>query len=229
MSAQTRTRIKICGLTRIQDVHAAIEAGADAIGFVLYEKSPRFVTPENAAKMARALPPFVTPVLLFVNATLSEVVRAAHLIPSATLQFHGDETPEFCDAASLACHRNYIRAARIPADQANGFDFAQFGRDYSLAIAWLLDTHSPNFGGNGAIFSWHDLPPHLPAHIILAGGLNAENVGSGITALRGRGLSLTVDVSSGVEAIAADGFDKKGIKDSDKIRRFIDLVRQYNP
>ena len=104
MTFQKRTRIKICGITREQDLDAVVAAGADAVGFVLYPKSPRYVSPERAAELARRLPPFVTPVLLFVNATLNDILTATRLIPGATLQFHGDESPADCAAAALAAN-----------------------------------------------------------------------------------------------------------------------------
>jgi phosphoribosylanthranilate isomerase len=120
-----RTRIKICGLTREQDVDAAVAAGADAVGFVLYAKSPRAVSPERAAALARRLPPFVTPVLLFVNAPATEVIASSACVPGTTVQFHGDETPEDCWAASDRGRIPFLRAARLP----QGEDAARFDHE----------------------------------------------------------------------------------------------------
>ena len=219
-----RTRIKICGLTREQDVDAAIDAGADAIGFVLYPKSPRHVTPQRAAELARRLPPLVTPVLLFVNASAADVETASALVTGATLQFHGDESPADCAAIAGRCARPYWRAARMPAAPA-AFDLLEFAADYSSAQALLLDALVDGFGGGGKTFDWSRLPPSVPAHLVLSGGLTSANVGDGIAALRGRGLSLAVDVSSGVEASGPDGKPLKGIKDAGKIHQFIAAVR----
>ncbi|MEN9472073.1 MAG: hypothetical protein RLZZ495_162, partial [Pseudomonadota bacterium] len=158
-SSLQRTRIKICGLTREEDVDAAVDAGADAIGFVLYPKSPRAVSVERAAELARRLPPFVTPVLLFVNPTATEFSTATAQIAGATVQFHGDESPQQCE--SLAGNRPYIRAARIPlGDGAARFDLLQFAHDFSSAQAILLDAHVEGYGGGGKAFNWSLLPPN---------------------------------------------------------------------
>ncbi|MFY8104374.1 MAG: phosphoribosylanthranilate isomerase, partial [Ramlibacter sp.] len=175
-----RTRIKICGLTRDQDVDAAVEAGADAVGFVLYEKSPRHVTPARAAELARRLPPFVTPVLLFVNAPANAVAAACDLIPNAWAQFHGDETPADCLAATGGGTRPYLRAARIPLEAAAAFDLLAFASDFSQARALLLDAHVEGYGGGGKAFNWSLLPPSVNAHLVLSGGLTPANVGDGI-------------------------------------------------
>ncbi|CAM3971619.1 phosphoribosylanthranilate isomerase [Paracidovorax anthurii] len=224
--AATRTRIKICGLTREQDVDAAVAAGADAVGFVLYAKSPRAVTPRRAAELARRLPPFVTPVLLFVNESTANVMAACADIPTATVQFHGDETPEDCRAAADAGRRPYLRAARIPLGaEAPAFDLVQFAHQYSHAQAILLDAHVEGYGGGGKAFNWSLLPPSVGSHLVLSGGLTPANVTDGILQVRPRGLSLAVDVSSGVEADGPDGKPLRGIKDAGKIQRFIAAVR----
>ena len=212
-----RTRIKICGLTREQDVDAAVEAGADAVGFVLYAKSPRHVDARRAAELAQRLPPFVTPVLLFVNEPLENVRAACELLPAALLQFHGDETPDYCDAASGG-RRPYLRAARIPLDGAVPFDLLKFAADHSRATALLLDAHVEGFGGAGKTFPWSRLPTSASCHAVLSGGLTPANVGDGITQVRPRFRTLAVDVSSGVEA-------SKGIKDAGKIHQFVAAVR----
>jgi phosphoribosylanthranilate isomerase len=222
----TRTRIKICGITREQDLNAAVAAGADAIGFVLYPKSPRYVTAERAAELARRLPPFVTPVLLFVNANLPDILAASRLIPGATLQFHGDESPQDCLQAAAAANCPYLRAARIPlGDGAARFDLVKYANDFSNAKAILLDAHVDGYGGGGKVFNWSLLPPSVNAQLVLSGGLDSANVGDGIATLRPRCNSLAVDISSGVEATDAAGLALKGIKDPIKINQFVAAVR----
>ena len=215
-----RTRIKICGLTREQDVDAAIEAGADAVGFVLYPQSPRAVTVERAAELASRIPPFVTPVLLFVNEEATRTMASLARVAGAAAQFHGDETPEQCWESSGAGRYRYLRAARIPLGAAGvGFDLVKYASDFSRAQAILLDAHVDGYGGGGKAFDWSLLPPAVDAHLVLSGGLTPANVGDGIRALRARCKALSVDVSSGVEA-------SKGIKDAAKIRDFVAAVRE---
>ena len=214
-----RTRIKICGLTREEDVDAAVAAGADAIGLVMYKPSPRHVSLERAAALAGRLPPFVTPVLLFVNADATEIIAACARIPCAILQFHGDETPNAC----LRAGRPFLRAARIPIDgnSAPGsprFDLLKYAHDYSAAQAILLDAHVEGYGGGGKTFNWSLLPPSVNAHLVLSGGLTPANVTDGILQVRPRCTTLAVDVSSGVEV-------SKGIKSADKINQFVAAVR----
>ncbi|MEO5797752.1 MAG: phosphoribosylanthranilate isomerase [Rhodoferax sp.] len=213
-----RTRIKICGLTREQDVDAAVAAGADAIGFVLYPHSARYVTPQRAAELAKRLPPFVTPVLLFVNEPATNVIAACAGIASATVQFHGEESPADCWAASANGTRPFLRAARIPLDDSQPFDLLKFASDYATAQAILLDAHVEGFGGGGKTFNWSRLPPSVNSHLVLSGGLTPANVTDGILQVRPRALSLSVDVSSGVEI-------SKGIKDTAKIHQFVAAVR----
>ena len=212
----TRTRIKICGLTRAQDVDAAVEAGADAVGFVRYPKSPRHVSIEQAAELARRLPPFVTPVLLYVNESPAAVAADLAHMPQALLQFHGDESPAQCLEA--AADRPFLRAARIPLDPGAGFDLLAFAQDYSSAQAILLDAHVDGFGGAGKAFDWSRIPTNVNAHLVLSGGLTPANVGDGIAQVRPRAKTLAVDVSSGVESA-------KGIKDAVKIAQFVAAVR----
>ena len=213
-----RTRIKICGLTREADVDEAVDAGADALGFVLYAKSPRHVTLQRAVELAGRLPPFVTPVLLLVNASPQEVRAATDALPQALLQFHGDETPAQCDAAG----RPYLRAARIATDGAVAhahdgkarialLDFAQL---FSNAQALLLDAHVETFGGGGKVFDWSQLPPSVPLPVVLSGGLNPANVTDGVLHVR----PWAVDVSSGVEI-------SKGVKSGPLMRRFCKAVQ----
>jgi len=203
----SRTRIKICGLTREQDVAAAIEAGADAVGFVLWPGSPRHVTPERAEQLARGLPPFVTPVGLFVNADPALIRHAAGLLPTMLLQFHGDETPAQCRAAA----RPYLRAARMTPD----LDLLDFSTRYPDATGLLLDAHVDGYGGGGKVFDWSLIPRNVPLPIVLSGGLHAGNAVEGILQVR----PWAVDVSTGVER-------SKGIKDADAIRRFCEAVRE---
>ena len=204
-----RTRIKICGLTREVDVDAAVAAGADAVGFVLYEKSPRHVTAARAGELARRLPPFVTPVLLFVNAAPAAVATGLAAVPGALLQFHGDESPADCEAPA----RPYLRAARM----APGLDLLDFAARYRSAQALLLDAHVEAYGGSGKAFDWSLVPPGVPLPVVLSGGLSPANVTDGVLSVR----PWAVDVSSGVESA-------KGIKDAQAMRRFCQAVRQFD-
>ncbi|WP_311221685.1 MULTISPECIES: phosphoribosylanthranilate isomerase [unclassified Acidovorax] len=225
-SHPARTRVKICGLTREQDVDAAVAAGADAVGFVLYARSARAVTPERAAQLARRLPPFVTPVLLFVNESAPKIIAASALIAGATVQFHGDESPADCLAATADGARPYLRAARIPLGAgAARFDLVKYALDHSHAQAILLDAHVEGYGGGGKAFNWSLLPPSVDSHLVLSGGLTPANVTDGIWQVRPRCKTLAVDVSSGVEADGPDGQPLRGVKDADKIHRFIAAVR----
>jgi phosphoribosylanthranilate isomerase len=203
----TRTRIKICGLTREADVDAAVEAGADALGFNLWPRSSRHVSVVRAAALARRLPPFVTPVLLFVNARPEEIAAGVAAVPTALLQFHGDETAAQCEAPG----RPYLRAARM----AEGFDLLDFARRFATAQALLLDAHVEGYGGAGKVFDWSRVPASVPCPVVLSGGLQPANVTDGVLRVR----PWAVDVSSGVEA-------SKGVKDAGLMRRFCDAVRE---
>jgi phosphoribosylanthranilate isomerase len=211
-----RTRIKICGLTREADVDEAARAGTDAVGFVLYDKSPRHVTPERAGELARRLPAFVTPVLLFVNASPEYIERACEAVPHALLQFHGDESPADC----LTAGRPFMRAARIPTGAAGqGFDLLKYASDFSAAQAILLDAHVEGFGGGGQSFDWTAFPWSHPllnasSRLVLSGGLTPVNVIDGIRCVR----PWAVDVSSGVEV-------SKGIKSAGLMNTFVAAVR----
>lgn len=220
-----RTRIKICGLTREQDVDAAVEAGADAVGFVMYAASPRHVTPARAAELARRLPPFVTPVLLFVNDDATNIVAISDQLTGVWLQFHGDESPADCREAARAAKCRYLRAARIPLDGPGTFDLVNFASDFADAHGILLDAHVDGYGGGGKTFHWSRLPPNVNAHLVLSGGLTPANVGDGILQVRPRCRTLAVDVSSGVEVSAPGGGTLKGIKDATKIHQFVAAVR----
>jgi phosphoribosylanthranilate isomerase len=212
----------MCGFTREQDVDAAVAAGADAIGFVLYAKSPRCVSAQRAAELARHLPPFVTPVLLFVNESTPTIIASCLMVTGAMAQFHGDESPAECWAACASGQHPYLRAARIPlGDAGRAFDLLKFAQDYSQAQAILLDAHIDGFGGGGQTFHWSLLPPNVNAHLVLSGGLTAANVIDGITQVRPRCKTLAVDVSSGIEVPG-----QKGIKDATRMREFVAAVRQ---
>ncbi|MFN6060181.1 MAG: phosphoribosylanthranilate isomerase [Burkholderiales bacterium] len=213
--------IKICGLTREQDVVSAAIAGANAIGFVLYPASPRHVSAERAAELAALLPAFVTPVLLFVNATEQDICQAAERVPGAWLQFHGDETPAFCEKTAQSLGRRWIRVARIPQETPEGaapFDLVNYASLYQQANALLLDTLVDAYGGSGHRFNWSQLPTNVNAHLVLSGGLTPANVADGIAQVRHRGLSLAVDVSSGIETAP-------GIKDPRLMQAFVAAVR----
>ena len=201
------TAVKICGITRPEDALAAARAGAHAIGLVFYAKSPRHVTPARAAEIIRVLPPFVTTVGLFVDATAEGVRAALAEAPVGLLQFHGDETPEFCRQFK----RPYVKAVRVKA----GVDLLQYAQDYYDAKALLLDAYVEGLhGGSGAAFDWSLIPRGLPLPVILSGGLTPENVADAVRHVR----PSAVDVSSGVESA-------KGIKDAQKIAAFIKGVR----
>lgn len=209
MDSLNRTRIKFCGMTREQDVEAAARLGADAVGFVCYPRSPRYVEAGRLAALRRALAPFVTPVLLFVDAEPGQVRRALDAVPDALLQFHGSESPDVCEAFA----RPYLRAVAV----ASGSDLLDFERRYASAVALLADAPSAGFGGGGRTFDWKHLPE--PARrsrpLILAGGLDPGNVGAAIRAARPFG----VDVSSGIEM-------QRGVKSDALMRDFVSAVRR---
>ncbi|GAB1412267.1 phosphoribosylanthranilate isomerase [Candidatus Desulfobacillus denitrificans] len=201
-----RTRIKICGITRPEDARAAVELGADALGLVFYEPSPRHVSLEQAWEIARVVPPFVTLVGLFVNETKLTVRRVMEAVPIQLLQFHGDEEESFC----RSFHAPYIKAARV----RPGLDLVKYAESYPTAQGLLLDAYVEGYGGGGKTFDWSLIPPSLPLPVILSGGLEAGNVAEAVHAVR----PWAVDVSSGVEAA-------KGIKDAGKIAAFIAGVK----
>jgi phosphoribosylanthranilate isomerase len=201
------TAVKICGVGRVDDALAAARAGAHAIGLVFYKPSPRYVAPEKAREIIRALPPFVTPVGLFVNATEREVRETIAVAPVALLQFHGAETPAFCRQFGVP----YIKAIRV----RGGIDLLQYAHDFHDAKALLLDAFvEGTHGGTGQSFDWTLIPRALPLPVILSGGLDPANVAGAIQQVR----PWAVDVSSGVEAAP-------GIKDAERIAAFIAGVR----
>ena len=201
-------RVKICGITRQQDLHAACQAGADALGFVFYEKSPRHVTIAAATALVRELPPFVQSVGLFVNADPAFIEAVLRDVPLDLLQFHGDEAPPDC----LRFGRPYIKAVRVNRDT----DLLKCAADFDTARGLLLDAWVPGVpGGTGERFDWSLIPADLPRPIILSGGLTPDNVAEAIQ----RVCPWAVDVSSGVEK-------EKGIKDAHKIAQFIAKAKE---
>lgn len=201
------TRVKICGITRIEDALAAARLGAHAVGLVFYAGSPRAVAVERAREIVAALPPFVIPVGLFVNSEAREVRTILESVPLQLLQFHGDETPEFCNGFGMP----YLRAVRV----RPGIDLLQYAKGFHAAKAILLDAFVEGVqGGTGAVFDWSLIPGSMPLPVVLSGGLNAGNVTEAVRRVR----PWAVDVSSGVES-------EKGIKDVQKMEAFIKEVR----
>ena len=201
-----RTRVKICGITRAADARAAAEAGADAIGLVFYPPSPRYLSTERAVEIRDALPPFVQTVALFVNADAAQVSQVLGRVRPAMLQFHGDETPEFCAQFGVP----FVKACRI----RPGADPLSYLQRYPRATAWLVDSFVPEYGGVGEAFDWSLVPRELSRPLILSGGLHAGNVAAAIRAVHPWG----VDVSTGVESA-------KGVKDAARMAAFVAEVR----
>ena len=204
-----RTRIKICGITRSHDARAAAEAGADAIGLVFYPPSPRYVSSERAVEIRDALPPFVQTVALFVNADAAQVAQVLQRVRPALLQFHGEESAEFCAQFGVPFVKAYRMRSGGSAPAA-----LEYLRPFSRAAAWLYDSYVPEYGGVGESFDWSLLPAAHERPLILSGGLSPQNIAAAIRRVRPWG----VDVSSGVETA-------KGIKDAAKIAAFITEVR----
>lgn len=205
-----RVRVKICGITRLEDARAAVAAGADALGFVLYPPSPRHVAPEAAAAIIAALPPFVTPVALFVDPAAEAVRALLALAPNVLLQFHGDESDAFCAQFG----RPWIKALAV----RPGADTAAAIAAHPGAAGILLDAWHPDLkGGTGDSFDWRRFPQDCGKPLILAGGLTPDNVAEAVRLTR----PYAVDVSGGVEARAADGTVLKGIKDAGRVQAFV--------
>jgi len=204
------TRIKICGISRVEDVMDAVHSGADALGLVFYDKSPRYVTIEQAVEITEVIFPFVTLVGLFVNASAETVRTVLAAVPLDVLQFHGEETPAFCAQFG----RPYLKAIRVKA----GVDLVQCAADFAGAQGLLLDAYvEGKHGGTGSSFDWGLIPHDLPLPVILSGGLHAGNVAEAIKQVR----PYAVDVSSGVEI-------SKGVKDGAKIAAFINQVNKMD-
>jgi phosphoribosylanthranilate isomerase len=204
------TRIKVCGLTRRVDVEAAVEFGVDALGFILYKKSPRYITLAQLKDLCHHLPPFIVPVLLFVNAQAEWVKSALAIVPNALLQFHGDETPDYCNSFQ----RPYLKAIRMHSK----VKLLQCISDFSPAGHLLLDTYNHHtYGGSGETFDWSLIPTNINHRFVLSGGLNPKNVAHAIQQVK----PWAVDVSSGVEV----GPQAKGIKEHTKLQAFVKGVR----
>jgi phosphoribosylanthranilate isomerase len=202
-----RTRVKICGITRESDAAHAVSRGADALGFILWKKSPRYVTPGRMGEIVRTLPAFVWPVAVFVNPSVEEVEAVLEAAPGATLQFHGEESPAFCARFG----RPWIKTARA----RDGLDLVEYLLPYRDASAWLVDAfHDQLYGGTGSRFDWSLVPRSLSRPLILSGGLTADNVGEAIRSLHPH----AVDVSTGVEL-------DKGIKDPARIDAFMTVIQ----
>ncbi len=203
-----RTRIKICGLRDLPGVNAAVQSGADAIGLVFYPASARQLAPEQARELAAALPAFIASVALFLDADATTVRDIVDSVRPDLIQFHGNETPEFC----RSFNRPYLKAVPMDADM----ELEQWFKDYADARALLVDSHAPGkAGGSGESFDWSRALPNGGPPVILAGGLHPDNVAQAIRTVR----PYAVDVSSGVESAP-------GIKDKAKIKAFIDAVRR---
>lgn len=197
-----RTRIKVCGFTREADLSAAIDMGVDAVGFVFYPPSPRHVSLDQAARLARRVPPFVSRVALFVNPQPEAVEDVLRRVPIDCLQFHGDEPEHFCAAFGRA----YLKAVRV----REGVNLVEYANSYTSAQGLLLDAFSDGWGGSGRSFDWSLIPTQLPLPLVLSGGLSPANVADAVRRVRPQ----AVDVSSGVELA-------KGIKDPALIAAFI--------
>ena len=204
--ARARTRVKICGITRVEDLRAAASAGADAVGLVFYPPSPRFLSVDWARQLASEAPPFVSTVALFVNAPAAQVYEVVERVRPSMLQFHGEETPAFCAQFGAP----WIKACRVRPN----VDLLEYLRPFSGAAGWLLDSHVEEYGGVGESFDWSLVPAGLSRPIVLSGGLTRDNVRDAVRRVR----PWAVDVSSGVESA-------KGIKDAGKIAAFVAEVR----
>lgn len=206
----SRTRVKICGITRERDLADAVEAGADAVGFVFYPKSPRGISVDDAERLVQQLPLFVSPVALFVNPVPELVLDVIACMPTVTLQFHGDESPGFCQSFA----RPYLKALRMQP----GVDVEAVAAGYAGAAGVLLDSYKPGVpGGTGEVFDWSQAPARLHRPLVLAGGLNPDNVAEAVRQVR----PYAVDVSGGVEAAL-------GLKDAARMRAFVAAVQSVD-
>jgi phosphoribosylanthranilate isomerase len=211
-----RTRIKLCGLSRVEDVQHAVALGADAVGFVFYPPSPRSVSVAQAVELARHVPPLVSTVGLFVNATPEWIREVTSNVPLSLLQFHGDETPEQCEELAGIAGLSYWRALRIGPDASEGH-LIESSLKFKAAGGLLLDALVEGFGGGGRVFDWSLIPTDLGHRAVLSGGLNAQNVSDAIRRVR----PYAVDVSSGIEVPGA-----KGVKDPARMAAFVRAVRE---
>ncbi|MBC3862309.1 phosphoribosylanthranilate isomerase [Undibacterium jejuense] len=215
---QHRTRIKVCGITTVADVKMVTVAGVDALGFVFYPPSPRYVNPMQAAELLRAMPPFVISVGLFVNVSETELREIVAQAPVQLLQFHGDETPQQCASLAAAVNRPFLKAFRVKPD-TNANDLLEWEAAYRAASplfhGLLLDTFVEGYGGSGKVFDWSLIPKELAPRVVLSGGLSVHNATGAVSQVR----PFAVDISSGVELA-------KGIKDESKVHAFINAVRE---
>jgi phosphoribosylanthranilate isomerase len=211
-----RTRIKLCGLSRPEELEAAVNLGADAIGLVFYPASPRYVAPDTAAALLRGMPAFVTAVGLFVNADLQAVQRVLDHAPVGMLQFHGDETVGQCGAIAAAVRRPFLRAVRVSSTMSPGDLLkceAQYRASSPFFAGLLLDAFVDGYGGGGKVFDWSLIPEELAPRVVLSGGLSVQNVTEAVLSVQ----PLAVDVSSGIEGA-------KGVKDLARMRDFVGAV-----
>lgn len=217
LQSSQRTRIKICGLTRDDDVRAAVSAGVDAIGLVFYGASPRYVTPEAASGLMMLVPPFVSTVGLFVNADTEQVAAVIERAPISLLQFHGDETVAQCAAIAERVNKPFLKAVRV-GPNVRSADLLELDRSCRAAsdlfAGLLLDAFADGYGGSGKVFDWSLIPEKLAPRVVLSGGLSAQNAIEAVTNVR----PWAVDVSSGVEM-------SKGVKDAAKIDAFVRQIR----
>lgn len=215
-NALHRTRIKLCGLSTPEAVAQAVDLGADAIGLVFYPPSPRAVNVAKAAELTRDIAPFVSVVGLFVNATEQWIREIVNAVPLTLLQFHGDETPEQCEALAAVAGLPWLRALRVAADTRQA-DLIESANRYSSASGLLFDTHVEGYGGGGKVFDWSLIPAGLARRAVLSGGLNAQNVNEAVRQVR----PFAVDVSSGIEVPGA-----RGVKDHARMAAFVRAVRE---
>jgi len=214
-----RTRVKICGITRVADALCASRAGADAIGLNFWSGTPRFVEVGRAREIADALPPFVTKVGLFVDPDASQVRAILDALPLDVLQFHGTEEPDLCRSFA----RPYLKAVHMK----DGVDLLEYAALYDDAAGFVFDSYWPGDlpGGTGRAFDWSrlsaDVRAKLPSAVILSGGLDPRNVENAIREVR----PWAVDVSSGVEEVGPDGKVRRGLKDASRIEAFMNGVR----
>ncbi len=211
-----RTRIKLCGLSRQADIDLAVELGADAIGLVFYPPSARAVGIAEAIDLAHSVPPFMSVVGLFVNATPDWLGEVTSNVPLTLLQFHGDETPAQCEQLASIAGLPWLKALRV-APQTTRADLVESALNYSAASGLLFDTHVEGYGGGGKTFDWSLIPAELAHRAVLSGGLNTQNVGDAIQRVR----PYAVDVSSGIEVPGA-----KGVKDPARMAAFVRAVRE---
>ena len=210
-----RTRVKLCGLSKVEDVQHAVALGADAVGFVFYDKSPRSVSVSQAVELTRHVPPLVSSVGLFVNASPDWIREVTSQVRLSLLQFHGDESPEQCAELAASAGLPWWRAVRVSPD-ATAADLVESSLKYSAADGLLLDALVDGYGGGGKVFDWSLIPTDLGHRAVLSGGLNAQNVLDAIQRVR----PYAVDVSSGIEVPGA-----KGVKDHARMAAFVRAVR----